>query len=70
MLTIVSASLKTSNETSKESIEMKNGKIKISFQAPQIIGWVSEILPQLPRDEMNGMGGLCGGPTAAFRSKL
>ena len=46
-------------------MEVKDGALRIAFQAPQIIGWVSEILPQLPRSA--DAGGLTGTPNKAFR---
>ena len=48
-------------------MEVKDGSLRIAFQAPQIIGWVSEILPQLPRGNAVTMGGLTAPPTIAFR---
>lgn len=46
-------------------MEVKDGSLRIAFQAPQIIGWVSEILPQLPRG--GTIGGLTAPPNTAFR---
>ncbi|KAI1340032.1 hypothetical protein F5Y15DRAFT_415460 [Xylariaceae sp. FL0016] len=59
------ASAKTDNKESNQNMEMKDGALRISFQAPQIIGWVSEILPELPRSK--NIGGLCSPPNTAFR---
>ena len=46
-------------------MEVKDGSLRIAFQAPQIIGWVSEILPELPRGASSG--GLTAPPNTAFR---
>lgn len=43
------ASATTSSEESSQIMSVQDGSLRISFQAPQIIAWVSEILPQLPR---------------------
>jgi hypothetical protein len=59
------ASAKTNNQESAQKLEVKDGSLRIAFQAPQIIGWVSEILPQLPRGA--NMGGLAAPPNMAFR---
>jgi hypothetical protein len=32
-------------------MQVKDGALQISFQTPQIIGWVGEILPELPRGD-------------------
>ena len=48
-------------------MEVKDGGLRISFQAPQVIGWVSEILPRLPRGSNVTMGGLNAPPSEAFR---
>ncbi|KAJ6031762.1 hypothetical protein N7540_002494 [Penicillium herquei] len=45
------ATLKTDNKQSSQKMSVNGGTLKIEFQAPQIIGWVSEILPQLPRNK-------------------
>lgn len=47
-------------------MEVKDGSLQIAFQAPQVIGWVSEILPQLPRGVT--LGGLTAPPNMAFRA--
>ncbi|RSM04006.1 hypothetical protein CDV31_010196 [Fusarium ambrosium] len=60
------ASLKTDNKESSMKMEVRGGALRISFQAPQIIGWVSEILPQLPRQK-GKIGGLSGPPNKLFR---
>ncbi|RSL69668.1 hypothetical protein CEP54_002196 [Fusarium duplospermum] len=60
------ASLKTDNKESSMKMEVRGGALRISFQAPQIIGWVSEILPQLPR-QTGKIGGLSGPPNRLFR---
>ncbi|RMJ15732.1 hypothetical protein CDV36_004567 [Fusarium kuroshium] len=60
------ASLKTDNKESSMKMEVRGGALRISFQAPQIIGWVSEILPQLPRQK-GKIGGLSGPPNRLFR---
>ncbi|KAK0664521.1 hypothetical protein QBC41DRAFT_233719 [Cercophora samala] len=60
-----SAHLKTDSKNANQRMETKNGSLRISFQAPQIIGWVSEILPELPRKTT--IGGLLGVPNQAFR---
>lgn len=58
-------SAKTNSQESAQKLEVKDGSLRIAFQAPQIIGWVSEILPQLPRSA--NMGGLVAPPNTAFR---
>ncbi|MCJ1404411.1 hypothetical protein MMC11_007636 [Xylographa trunciseda] len=58
-------SLKTESKESSQKLEVKDGALRIAFQAPQIVGWVSEILPQLPRNL--DAGGLTGTPNKAFR---
>ncbi|KAI8670069.1 hypothetical protein NCS56_00810800 [Fusarium sp. Ph1] len=60
------ASLKTDSKDSSMKMEVRGGALRISFQAPQIIGWVSEILPQLPRQK-GRIGGLSGPPNKLFR---
>ncbi|KAJ4314284.1 hypothetical protein N0V84_008987 [Fusarium piperis] len=60
------ASLKTDSKESSMKMEVRGGALRISFQAPQIIGWVSEILPQLPRQK-GRIGGLSGPPNRLFR---
>ncbi|KAM6525579.1 hypothetical protein FALCPG4_011115 [Fusarium falciforme] len=45
---------------------LSGGALRISFQTPQVIGWVSEILPQLPRQK-GRIGGLSGPPNKLFR---
>ncbi|RTE77465.1 hypothetical protein BHE90_008072 [Fusarium euwallaceae] len=60
------ASLKTDNKDSSMKMEVRGGALRISFQAPQIIGWVSEILPQLPRQK-GKIGDLSGPPNRLFR---
>jgi hypothetical protein len=61
------ASLKTDTKDSAQNMEVKDGALKISFQAPQIIGWVSEVLPQLPRKSDGTVGGFTGAPNKTFR---
>ena len=61
------ASAKTDNKESSQKMEVKDGSLRIAFQAPQIIGWVSEILPQLPRGGNVNTGGLTAPPNMAFR---
>jgi hypothetical protein len=63
---LFSGSLKTENKESSQKMEVKDGALRIAFQAPQIIGWVSEILPQLPRTAT--AGGLTGTPNKGFRA--
>ncbi|KAH8145973.1 uncharacterized protein LAJ45_09895 [Morchella importuna] len=63
-----SANLKTENSSSNSRMEATATGMKLSFQAPQIIGWVSEILPQLPRAKKTPEGGMTGGPIALFRN--
>ncbi|KAJ5725158.1 uncharacterized protein N7483_006515 [Penicillium malachiteum] len=63
------ATLKTDNKQSSQKMSVNGGTLRIEFQAPQIIGWVSEILPQLPRNK-DGLGGLNAPPNMAFRSNL
>lgn len=62
------AHLKTDSKNSNQRMEVKNGALSISFQAPQIIGWVSEILPELPRK--SEAGGLTAAPGQVFRAKI
>lgn len=61
------AALKTDNSESGQKMEVRDGALRISFQAPQIIGWVSEILPQLPRRTDANIGGLSAPPNRLFR---
>jgi hypothetical protein len=61
------ACLKTESKESAQNMEVKDGALKISFQAPHIIGWVSEILPQLPRKSDGTVSGLTGAPNKTFR---
>lgn len=51
-------------------MEVKDGVLKIGFQAPQIIGWDSEILPDLPRGDIPKFGGLNGAPMMESRANL
>lgn len=51
-------------------MEVIAGGLKIGFQAPQIIGWVSEVLPELPRGNVPKFGGLNAAPNMAFRANL
>jgi hypothetical protein len=51
-------------------MEVKDGALQMSFQAPQVIGWVSEILPELPRGDIPKFGGLNGAPMMGFRANL
>lgn len=44
-----STHVKTGNKSTSHRMEVTATGMKISFRAPQIIGWVSEILPELPR---------------------
>ena len=60
------ASAKTNSQESAQNMEVKDGSLRICFQAPQIIGWVSEILPELPRG--GELGGLTAPPNKAFRA--
>ena len=46
----VSASHKQSRNKSKTRTEATATGLKISIQAPQIIGWVQTLLPKLPKD--------------------
>jgi hypothetical protein len=48
----VSASHKQSSSRSKTRMESTAAGMKISLQAPQIIGWVQTLLPQLPRNPL------------------
>ncbi|GIJ92596.1 hypothetical protein Asppvi_001874 [Aspergillus pseudoviridinutans] len=65
------ASVKTDNKESSQKMTVNGGTLRIEFQAPQIIGWVSEILPQLPRGaDAYRMGGLNAPPNMAFRANL
>lgn len=63
-------SVKTSDTSASQHMEVKDGALEISFQAPQIIGWVSEILPELPRGDIPKFGGLNGSPMMGFRANL
>ncbi|KAJ4257791.1 hypothetical protein NW757_003417 [Fusarium falciforme] len=60
------ASLKTDSKDSSMKMEVRGGALRISFQTPQVIGWVSEILPQLPQQK-GRIGGLSGPPNKLFR---
>ena len=51
-------------------MEVKDGALQISFQAPRIIGWVSEILPELLRGDIPRFGGLNGSPMMGVRANL
>ena len=46
----VSTSHKQSSSKAKTRMESMATGMKISLQAPQIIGWVQNLLPKLPRD--------------------
>jgi hypothetical protein len=63
------ASLKTDSKESAQNMEVKDGSLVIKFQAPQVIGWVSEIIPQLPR-KPDSYGGLTAPPDRMFRPNL
>ncbi|KAH7166681.1 hypothetical protein DER46DRAFT_600727 [Fusarium sp. MPI-SDFR-AT-0072] len=64
------AKVKTDDKSASQHMEVKNGALNISFQAPQIIGWVSEVLPELPRGDKPKEGGLNGAPVRGFRANL
>lgn len=64
-----SANLKTASASTNQRMETTATGMKLSFQAPQIIGWVSEILPELPRNkDPLAPGGLVGAPMNLFRN--
>ena len=49
----------------------QNGSLRIEFQALHIIGWVSEIVPQLSRGvDTDKLGGLNAPPNMAFQANL
>lgn len=60
-------SVKTDSKESSQKMEVKDRSLQIAFQAPQIFGWVSEILPRLPRGRNATTGGLTAPPNIAFR---
>jgi hypothetical protein len=62
--------VKTDDKSASQHMEVKDGALNISFQAPQIIGWVSEVLPELPRGDKPKEGGLNGAPVRGFRANL
>ncbi|KAJ2987717.1 hypothetical protein NUW58_g4349 [Xylaria curta] len=64
------AHVKSNDQSASQHMEFKDGALQISFQAPQIIGWVSEILPELPRGDIPKFGGLNGSPMMGFRANL
>ncbi|KAH7207315.1 hypothetical protein DER44DRAFT_746779 [Fusarium oxysporum] len=61
---------KTDDKSASQHMEVKNRALNISFQAPQIIGWVSEVLPELPRGDKPKEGGLNGAPVRGLRANL
>ncbi|KAF7555599.1 hypothetical protein G7Z17_g2055 [Cylindrodendrum hubeiense] len=64
------AKVKTNDQSASQHMEVKDGALQISFQAPQIIGWVSEVLPELPRGDIPKSGGLSGAPVMGYRANL
>ncbi|RGP77961.1 hypothetical protein FLONG3_3918 [Fusarium longipes] len=64
------AKVKTDDKSASQHMEVKDGALNISFQAPQIIGWVSEVLPELPRGDNPKVGGLNGAPVRGYRANL
>ncbi|KAF2127042.1 hypothetical protein P153DRAFT_387590 [Dothidotthia symphoricarpi CBS 119687] len=57
-------SLETDSEESTQRVQVTDNGLKISFQALQIIEWVSEILPQSPRS--SDPGGMTDPPNKVF----
>ncbi|PTB37465.1 hypothetical protein M441DRAFT_30603 [Trichoderma asperellum CBS 433.97] len=64
------AKIKTNDKSASQHMEVKDGALQISFQAPQIIGWVSEVLPELPRGDIPKAGGLHGAPVRGYRANM
>ncbi|KAK7397531.1 hypothetical protein QQX98_013101 [Neonectria punicea] len=64
------AKVKTNDKSASQHMEVKDGALQMSFQAPQIIGWVSEVLPELPRGGVHKSGGLNGAPVMGYRANL
>ncbi|KAM0080638.1 hypothetical protein ACKRZS_007195 [Fusarium odoratissimum] len=64
------AKVKADDKSASQHMEVKNGALNISLQAPQIIGLVSEVLPELPLGDKPKEGGLNGAPVRGFRANL
>lgn len=63
-----SGNLKTESQSTNQRMETTATGMKLSFQSPQIIGWVCEILPELPRNkDPLAPGGLVGAPMKLFK---
>ncbi|KAF5562253.1 alcohol dehydrogenase [Fusarium phyllophilum] len=60
--TVSGYSVKTDDKSASQHTEVKDGALNISCQAPEIIGWVSEVLPELPWGHRPSVGGLNGAP--------
>jgi hypothetical protein len=52
--------VKTNDKSSGQHMEVKDGALQLSFHAPQIIGWISDVLPELPRGDIPRSSGLNG----------